>query len=697
MSIVVLTLLAANCAWSAPAEANAPGLAVTFESLKDHTIDARSARMIALFVHANTPPTPFLAAGPFKATFEGAFDQKLRSEYAFSATGTGKLIVTIDGKPTFEGELGGAPGEKFTLKKGQHKIVATYESPAEGDAVMRLYWAGEDFLAEPLDPKLFSCDPSPAPLVAGMKLREGRALFADLRCARCHVEPSLAKSKEAMPEMAKDAPDISEIGARLKQPWIARWVSNPRSLRSDSTMPNLLHGKPGTTSAEGADIAAYLATLGTPPAESNPAPADAVVAGGRLVARLGCIGCHSLPDKDPDPSRVSWQYIKAKYSAASLVGFLKQPEKHYAWIRMPNFRLSDDEATKIAAYLLVNSKDLDGPVAHGDPAKGSQLIQTAGCTSCHTIKADFKPAVAKVSAKSGAGGCLAKDDASRGNAPDFSLTAGQSGALLAFLATDRASVKQDTAVEFAQRQVTELRCTACHMRDAQSDRWDDLIKETEALSKGDEINPESGGGGVAANGGGGPKGPPGEPAPGSGDQSRPMLTWTGEKLHPEWMTTFIAGKLDYKPRVWMVARMPGFPARAAGLARGLAMEHGCPPVSPQNMPPDPELANAGKLLVSANGGFSCIQCHGIADIAPKAPFEAPSINFKYASERLRKEYYDRWVRAPARITPNTKMPTFPDSDGKTPLRDVLDGDATKQFDAIWNYLLAGRKIEHPEQ
>ena len=29
--------------------------------------------------------------------------------------------------------------------------------------------------------------------------------------------------------------------------------------------------------------------------------------------------------------------------------------------------------------------------------------------------------------------------------------------------------------------------------------------------------------------------------------------------------------------------------------------------------------------------------------------------------------------------------------------DVLEGDASKQFDAIWNYLLAGRRIEHPEQ
>jgi len=67
------------------------------------------------------------------------------------------------------------------------------------------------------------------------------------------------------------------------------------------------------------------------------------------------------------------------------------------------------------------------------------------------------------------------------------------------------------------------------------------------------------------------------------------------------------------------------------------------------------------------------------------------------AERIRREYYDRWMRNPIRVVPTTKMPSFADSEGKTSLRDILEGDAGKQFDAIWNYLLVGRKIEHPEQ
>lgn len=681
---------------AAAPDASAPGLTLTFQSLHDKTTDARTARLIALNVPTGAAPTPFLAPGPFKATFEGFIEQKLRGDYELSASGAGKLTVTIDDKKIFDGELGTATPEKFTLKKGKHKIVAIYESPEQGDATLRLYWSGDDFSAEPIDPKLFTHNIAAEPLATGLRVREGRALFADLHCIRCHTDATLLDQKDGMPELAKDAPNLDEIGSRLNPAWMARWISNPKAMRPDTSMPNLFHGKPGTTVQEAADIAAFLATLGPAQAEAaKPPQADAIAAGGRFVAQLGCIGCHTLPDKDlgADPARVPWRLIKAKYKPAALVEFIKQPEKHFAWIRMPNFRLTDDEAKKIAAYLMSASKDLEGATPTGDPAKGKQLVQSSGCINCHGLKLDnaFQaPALAAISKESASKGCLANEESARGKAPDFALGDAKRDALLAFNATDRSSLRRDSLPEFAERQIVELRCVACHTRDTKQDIWDDLVKETEALSKGEIVDPESGGGGSS-------KSPPGEPAPGTGDQTRPLLTWTGEKLHPEWMSKFIAGKLDYKPRTWMLARMPGFPARAEGIAKGLALQHGCPTATPEPPAVDAELATNGKQLVGRNGGFSCIQCHGIANIPPISPFEAPSINFKYTAERIRKEYYDRWMRNPGRLVPATKMPSFADAEGKTALRDILDGDAPKQFEAIWNYLSAGRKIEHPEQ
>jgi hypothetical protein len=41
------------------------------------------------------------------------------------------------------------------------------------------------------------------------------------------------------------------------------------------------------------------------------------------------------------------------------------------------------------------------------------------------------------------------------------------------------------------------------------------------------------------------------------------------------------------------------------------------------------------------------------------------------------------------------MPSFADSEGKTALKDIEGGDAKRQFDAIWNYLLLGKEMKPP--
>ena len=52
--------------------------------------------------------------------------------------------------------------------------------------------------------------------------------------------------------------------------------------------------------------------------------------------------------------------------------------------------------------------------------------------------------------------------------------------------------------------------------------------------------------------------------------------------------------------------------------------------------------------------------------------------------------------APLRINPQTKMTQFAE-DGRTMLTDIYDGDAAKQFEAIWHYLLDVRTLPLPEE
>jgi mono/diheme cytochrome c family protein len=182
----------------------------------------------------------------------------------------------------------------------------------------------------------------------------------------------------------------------------------------------------------------------------------------------------------------------------------------------------------------------------------------------------------------------------------------------------------------------------------------------------------------------------------------PSLEILGGKLKPEWVAKFIAGEVGYKPRAekhprgepWLEMRMPAFKSRAAFLAPGLAAQHGYPPQSSSEPPINHELAKIGQKLVGKDGGFSCISCHGVGKLEAMEVFESEGINLAYSYERLLPAYYRRWVRNPLSIDPQTKMPVYFD-EGKSPLTEVLGGDAEKQMDAIWEYIRLGPNMPLP--
>lgn len=510
-----------------------------------------------------------------------------------------------------------------------------------------------------------------------------------------------------MPEMALDAPSLADAGARFNEAWIALWMRDPRSFRPDTSMPAL-----SLTPAEARDIAACLARAGLRAGEECPpeAPApSAAAAGGRLFARLGCLGCHTLSDRadsatagEPVPAppggapvpvgRLPLRRLKAKWKPRALCEYLREPERHYAWTRMPNFKLTEDEAAKLAAFLLSRPvSDAPASPAAGpgeppppDPQRGAKLFVASGCANCHGglaragngLPAQELRAVARpVSAR----GCLGADAASRGKAPDFGWTSERREALLAFLATDLSSLAREAPPEFAERRIRALRCVACHRRDGEEDAGSGFAEEADPL--------------LAAA----PPETAEEEAPYRVDQTRPPLTWVGEKLKPEWMGAFLAGALSYRPRPWLRAHMPAFPARAALLAAGLALEHGCPPSSPPDPAPDADLAEVGRRLCAKSGGFGCGSCHHIGSAAAVGVFEVMGVNFMRVKERLRKEYFHRWMRNPFRVEFGTKMPQYANDAGRTAYADVFEGDAAKQYEAIWHYLLAGEEITSPDR
>ena len=642
------------------AQTSTAGLAVTFTA-GDQT-DQRVDRLLSLYVPAGQSPTPFLQAGPFTIQWSGEIQSPIRGTFLLSAETSGNFKLNINGQPI----LLGTTGKAVQLNKGANVLTAELTRATSGDTFVRLYWSSKDFPKEPVPPTLLTHTSAPQ-LDAALQRRDGRLLFAQLNCAACHSDASLIPIKgQGMPELGQNAPLLSELGTKYHQAFLADWIFDPHAIRPHSLMPKLFSGADAHQKA--ADLAAML-TQGAAPVPENPLDLKLAPQGGALFANLGCIGCHQRPDATGADAhdRIPLGHLRDKWRPSALVEYLKNPAKSYPATRMPHFRLETNEATQLASYLIANSRVTKREAIVGDVTRGATLLVSAGCLNCHAgMPATTQPTLATV-LKAGAKGCLGPDIALRAAAPDFALSPGQRDALKAFLATDLASLKKDTPAEFAERQIKNLNCAACHARDGQGSTWSKVDSESKKLR---DVLPAK-------------EHVEGEAVP---DAPVPPLTWLGEKLRNEWMSSFIAGKIDYKPRTWLIGRMPGFAHHADGLALGLNHQHGLPQKEASEPEPNAEKVAIGQKLLGADGGFNCITCHAVGDTAATAVFEAPAINFVQSIERLRKGYFKRWVMAPIRIDPETKMPKYADPEGMTQLTDTFDGKGAEQFDAIREYL-----------
>ena len=665
------------------------GLTLAFQDATGQTLDARDARLIALSVPAGQSASPLLPAGVFQAVWSGVLTNRIKDTCRFAAEGRGDLTVTLNDKTVLElhGGLTNHPAEPVVVRKGKNKLVVTYKSPADGDAMVRLLWApsGKPFEPVTMTTKQMQLvhDSADQVLVAHQALRAGVDLVASSRCAACHQGVT-----GSMPELQQDAPNLDNLKSRLNQTWMAYWISNPRALRPSASMPRVFHDRTANPEARliiddrAGDIASYL----SPPepagqsAVSDTDP-DTAARGARLFTGLGCVACHvppNLSDSDPSLNRVPLKYVGAKFKPDALKAFLEKPEMHYAWIKMPNFHLSAVEVTALSQWLLSSCSPDALPTIKKqyDPVNGKKLFESIGCLNCHGVGNTTPSAAAAVDFVHAdfTHGCIADDRDKNLKGVDFGFTPEQIADVRAFKAADwQAVLKRDSLPEFTARQMPVLRCSACHSMDGVDSIWSNLDADISAIEKDLPAR--------AAD----------DPEP-KGDQSRPPLTWAGEKLRPAWTEQFIAGQISYKPRTWLFARMPSFASRAPLLSKGMALTHACPEADEARPAPDAKLADIGKSLTSQTG-LGCVKCHAVADQAALAPFEAEAPNLAHVDARLRHDYFSRWMRDPQYFLPGTKMPSFANVDGQTPLKDILGGDATAEYEAVWNYLRNGEKIE----
>ena len=631
--------------------------------------DLRVDRLPALWLKAGEAPSAFLPAGRFQVTWSGKLIVEKRQRLFFSFAGQGQARLKINGKEVLQelGTLGTSRSARVRLNPGAHDIEICYQSSDDGSASFRFFWQEHKGLKQSIPATAFRFEEN-AEVTAAKQKRLGREWFAQLHCMKCHQsEGSIGPLP--MPELQEMAPLLVQTGDRLQEAWLRAWLQDPQALRPRTSMPRLFDPKDPKSAQKIADVAAFLSEMSTAQSKAKEATDEkTVVAGGAKFHQLGCVACHTLPDApEPDLSgkRIPLHHVAAKYQPGALADFLKNPSAYAPHRGMPDFRLNPEEVAQLSAFLLSRAKAPLPPFPdlQGNADRGKKIASEHHCFACHA----GMPAPEKMTTPSlekifqidwSQRGCVAPSSPSPH--PGIVVDESQRQALLVFRAHGMAALSLHDEAESAERKFHSLRCDACHARDQVPASLDRYHAESSPLVAHLPHAEEK------------------------LDQSRPHMSFLGEMLQTSHMQQAIAGTLPKKTRPWLEMRMPSYPAHAAAMSHGMARWHGITPQESSRISVDPALVEAGKDLLSSEKGFGCSSCHGQGDTPPTAAFEVQGISFELVGQRLRHEWYHRWMDNPGSITPGTKMPQYAPA-GKSP-NSLFQNDAAKQFEAIWHYL-----------
>ena len=487
----------------------------------------------------------------------------------------------------------------------------------------------------------------------------GRLLIGELRCAACHEGMHASNMKEA--------PDLSNAGARLTRDYMEKFIADPAAVHHGTTMPNVLASEtPEKRAAIAGDIAAYLASLKNGPAPTFPEGEIDPYDGKEIFHSVGCVACHSPRDEAYrevlKEGVVTLTHLPGKHLPAALGEYLHAPLEIRPSGRMPDMKLTKMEAHSLAAYLEGENKSKPSPPA--DTARinaGRKAFEENNCTACHQPEEDSKtpPLAAKPFTKIDlTGGCLSEKT---GKAPDFQLSAGQRDAIRMAL---EKSAEKVAAPDRVNAHLTRLNCIACHVRDdfgGVSPKLDDFFHSTEESLGNDSRIP-------------------------------PPLTLTGAKLRPEWMRKVLYDGAVVRP--YMKTRMPQFgEAGLADLAELFAETDKLePPVelAPPGREEQPQMRDGAHTLLG-DQGLNCIACHNYNG---KESPGMKGIDLMTTYERLQPTWFYQYMIAPTKFRPGIIMPSYW-PDGKAVRTDILDGDTDRQLRALWDNFSLGRSARDP--
>jgi cytochrome c1 len=244
----------------------------------------------------------------------------------------------------------------------------------------------------------------------------GQELFETRGCMGCH-----AVGDGEAAQGSSFAANLSRVGEKVHYDYLVPWIHNPQERQPLSVMPSLR-----LSLEETRDIASYLMTLKQ--TDASYPDADYLddpglrSEGSMWVKHFGCAGCHEISGFEEE-GRIGTELTREGSKPIERLDFalLTHEAKHDGWynhkgfferklkdpaifdqgkiktplekLRMPNFKLTDEEITALTTFLL-GSVDSTLPehffYAPGDRGQdireGWWLVKRYNCMGCHQVR-----------------------------------------------------------------------------------------------------------------------------------------------------------------------------------------------------------------------------------------------------------------------------------------------------------------------
>ncbi|HLN29815.1 MAG TPA: hypothetical protein VK395_18860 [Gemmataceae bacterium] len=666
-----------------------PGLVARYRSQLDRGATLARIEAKPAFCLGYSSPSPRIPPGSFEVVWTGALYLKDPAPITFDAYVCGEVVVEVDGVTTLKGSgrnetsrIG--PQEPLERPPGVYRLKIVYHSLPNEPARLQIWWQCSAFSREPLPPwHLYHVKAEAPPDVAREQLADkGRVAVGKFGCSRCH-SGSFPGVAEPPP-----GPSLADAGRRINRTWLLDWLDDPAKVRSEARMPALF--APGRTGlVERWVIADYLLGLSTAARPRGPESLGDHRLGRRAFVGLGCAACHYLPDAEraeqADLERVPLTGLNDRLPIEELASFLSNPRGRYPDGRMPQLPIPPDVARNIGAFLLMwsnparadtqlalppTSEEI-GALARRLGARGLApvalaLIREKRCAACHVGLGDSIAADVPLRAVNGSSGCL-----SGKSLPKYALNPSTQSAIAAYQV---GAAREKHASPFASRQrlLERLGCVRCHQRD--SDRPPPI----------EAIGSTLGGAWMEA----------------LPFQRTPRLTYPHQKYARSHLLSAIREGVSGLRPARYTYRMPAFGQDANEIVQALAEADGELPAEPepqQGHSTDPTLGPLAGPSLAGFQGYACVSCHmWNGQMLSEPDPGAVGTDLTRVTQRIRRDWFDRFLEAPARAHPGTPMPGIFIKGKPATLASVLDGDAGKQRDALWSYFALGKEAPNPK-